>query len=237
MFSEMLKPVARRATIQDRVYNDLRASLMKGQFEPGQSMVVQMLADAFETSPMPVREALRRLAAEHALEVLPNGTVRIPLVDVATLEDICRARMPIEGLATELACDSNDPELVATLQKVIDEHDRAIARGNLEKCLDLNQAFHFSLYGAANSSVLLRLIESLWLQYAPYIRLASHVASSSAETDYTGTDFHVKVVEALSRADRAAARAAIEQDIARTSAVVLVALQGVPHEADSSEPA
>jgi DNA-binding GntR family transcriptional regulator len=228
MFREMLKPVAKRATIQDRVYNELRASLMKGRFNPGQPMVVQMLADAFETSPMPVREALRRLAAEHALEVLPNGTVRIPRVDAATLEDICRARMPIEGLATQLACEINDPELIANLRRLIEEHNRVIARHDVEKSLDLNQEFHFSLYRASNSGVLTRLIESLWLQYGPYIRLASQQTGSRdnpSQSHYTGTDYHVQLVEALTRADAAAARAAIEQDIARTSAIVLMALE------------
>ena len=95
-------PVSSRTTIQDGVYQQLRQALMNGQFNPAQSLTIAGLAETFGTSNMPVREALRRLAAENALEIASNGSARVPVVTAARLDDLCRARIAVEALATEL---------------------------------------------------------------------------------------------------------------------------------------
>ena len=59
-------------TLGQRVYNGLRDYLMAGQLQPGQKLTLRDLAAALNVSPMPVRESVRRLAAEGALEILPN---------------------------------------------------------------------------------------------------------------------------------------------------------------------
>src|SRR5271155_5767889 len=97
-----LEPILSRLTIQDSVHQQLRHALMIGRFDPGQVMTIASLADSFGTSHMPVREALRRLAAENALEIAPNGSARVPFVTRGRLDDLCRARIAVEGLATEL---------------------------------------------------------------------------------------------------------------------------------------
>ena len=82
-------PVSSRTTIQDGVYQQLRQALMNGQFNPAQSLTIAGLAETFGTSNMPVREALRRLAAENALEIASNGSARVPVVTAA------RTRRPL----------------------------------------------------------------------------------------------------------------------------------------------
>ncbi len=65
-------------TRREQVYREVRRALMGGSFEPGQKITVTSLAIALGVSAMPVREALRRLAAERALEMQPNRSVRVP---------------------------------------------------------------------------------------------------------------------------------------------------------------
>ena len=65
-----------RMTLQERVYLALRKALILGRFAPGQALTVNELALRFETSPMPVREALARLVSEQALETSSNRSVR-----------------------------------------------------------------------------------------------------------------------------------------------------------------
>ena len=60
-----------RQTLSDQVYGDLKELLQAGEMEPGQRFTLRGLAAAIGTSAMPVREAVTRLAAEQALEVLP----------------------------------------------------------------------------------------------------------------------------------------------------------------------
>lgn len=85
---------------------------MVGRFDPGQTLTIASLADSFGTSHMPVREALRRLAAENALEIAPNGSARVPAISKARLDDLCRARIAIEGLAAELAVPNADAQFI-----------------------------------------------------------------------------------------------------------------------------
>ena len=74
-----ITPVARE-TLHDRVYAELRRSLIHGVFVTGQMLRIQDLAEKLQTSTMPVREALGRLVSEQALEALPNRTVRVPVI-------------------------------------------------------------------------------------------------------------------------------------------------------------
>src|ERR1700734_2229449 len=93
----LVSRAGRRVTLQDSVYAQLRSLLMRGQFDPGQTLIVQSLATTLQTSTMPVRGALLQLVSENALEVLPSGTTRVPDVSLAKLEDLRTARVSIEG--------------------------------------------------------------------------------------------------------------------------------------------
>lgn len=70
-----LKPVGARRTVQDQVYEQLRDALISGAFLAGESFTISALSERFKTSHMPVREALRRLAAQNALRISATGTV------------------------------------------------------------------------------------------------------------------------------------------------------------------
>ena len=112
--SSELQPVAARVTVADTVYLNLRQALILGRFDPGQALTIGALAETFQTSHMPVREALRRLGAEGAVQIRPNGSAHVPQALPKALEDINRARMALEGLAAELAAQRiSGPELAA----------------------------------------------------------------------------------------------------------------------------
>ena len=92
-----------RETLHDRVYAELRRSLVHGVFVSGEMLRIQDLAEKLRTSTMPVREALARLVSEQALEALPNRSVRVPVITREKLEDLARARVLIEGEVTSRA--------------------------------------------------------------------------------------------------------------------------------------
>ena len=161
-----------RGQLQNRVFEQLRRGLMVGAFVPGQVMSLRKLATAFGTSPMPVREALTRLVVASALEETANGSVCVPRLTPARLAELFAVRELLEGAAGEAACRHCTPELIGELASINDELLAAIARRNLIGCLSLNQRFHFVLYEAAQSDVLMPLIESLWLQFGPTMYLS-----------------------------------------------------------------
>ncbi len=90
-------------TLASRVYRELRDFLMAGQVQPGQMLTLRELAAALGVSPMPVREAVRRLAAEGGLETLPNRRVRVPILTRSRFRELLAIRLAVEGLAVEKA--------------------------------------------------------------------------------------------------------------------------------------
>jgi hypothetical protein len=105
-----------RETVQERVYGVLRDRLMRGGFEPGQKLKIAELASALGTSAMPVREALNRLAAERAIESLPNRSVRVPALSRDALQDLMETRFAVEGLAVARAAANMTAETLAQLR-------------------------------------------------------------------------------------------------------------------------
>src|SRR5204862_3510318 len=96
----------------------LTNAIMSGLFVPGQRITIRGLAATLGTSPIPVREAIRRLTSERALEVLRNGSIAVPKMTREKFEDLRRSRILIEGFATELAA----PNLTqADIRKLEDE--------------------------------------------------------------------------------------------------------------------
>ncbi len=169
-----LSKVSSRVTVQDNVYEQLRHALMWGSFEPSQVVTIAALAAEFGTSHMPVREALRRLAAENGLEIARNGSARVPDISRARLDDICRVRVSLEGLATELATPhmgSGDIDRCLTLAR---EHEALGREGKIYEMLRKNQEFHFTIYELSGSETLPQMIETLWLRLGPYMRLLTN---------------------------------------------------------------
>ena len=207
-----------RETVQDRVYSVLRDRLMRGGFEPGQKLKIAELATALGTSAMPIREALNRLAAERAIESMPNRSVRVPSLAKESLRDLMEARCANEGLAVERAAANMDPDTLATLREFIIAQSATDAEHVSEASAEQNRAFHFAIYRCSGSAVLLPIIESLWLQFGPYLRLASERFDGR---EGRGTHFHREIVAALTKGDGKAARAALESDIGRSFDLVM----------------
>lgn len=200
-------------TLQERVYQELRSALMRGHFQPGQPITIRWLAEQVGTSVMPVREAIQRLVAERALQLLPNRAVRVPVLDHQTLSEVYRIRAILEGEAAELACSHMSKQEIAQLRNIQNKMDHALATHDIVTFLEANQEFHFAVYLGAKTNVLMPIIESLWLSSGPMLRAAyadiprlnTHLASAVA--------YHHAAIDALAHGGGAAARAALMADI------------------------
>ena len=207
-----------RETVQERVYGVLRDRLMRGAFEPGQKLKIAALAAALGTSAMPVREALNRLAAERAIESLPNRSVRVPSLSTDALRDLMETRLAVEGLAVARAAANMTDETLTRLRKLIAAQSETDSEHISEASAEQNRAFHFTLYKQSGSTVLLPIIECLWLLFGFFLCVASERFDGR---EGRGTNFHVAIVAALARGDAKAARAALESDIERSFKLVM----------------
>lgn len=194
-------------TRQEWVYQELREALLSGRFMPGLSVTLRGLAGDLGVSPMPVREALRRLVAENALEALDNRRLRVPRMSQNRLDELCRARIALETTAAERALPAIDAKRLERLRGLDREVDAAVRVGDAETYLVKHRAFHFTIYGALPSQVLLPLIESVWLQLGPFMRMVLN------HLDSYEVDRHVEILDAIACGDSRGLNFAVEADI------------------------
>lgn len=200
-----------RDSLHLRVYNELRRALIAGVFLPGQPVTLRQLVKSLGTSIMPVRDAVGRLIAAGALEMLPNRSVIVPLMTRRKFTELSRLRQALEGMAAEEACRRMDPQAFARVKKINEAVKKAIASGDREKAFLRNRDFHFSIYESSKLQVALPLIDALWLQAAPFLclSLVKHEAHWDAK-------HHDAAVAALSAGKPSAVRRAVECDIKAT---------------------
>ena len=162
-----------RQTLGERAYARLADLLMSGRLAPGEKLSLRAAADVLGVSIMPVREAVSRLVADGALEVAPNRAVRVPLMTAEQFRDLTKVRIAIEGhAAAEAALHRSDADLAAIARA--EEAMRAESRKSkpdLPRAVELNKTFHFAVYEASQSPVLVEIIRALWLKAGPVINL------------------------------------------------------------------
>jgi DNA-binding GntR family transcriptional regulator len=211
----------KRGSVQDGVLEKLRRGLMVGAFIPGQIISIRRLAALVGTSPMPVRDALSQLLAANALEELPNRSVRVPVLSSSRLQELFAVREAIECMAARRACDNVTPALIRSLREINKELVAAIQARAFHETLDANQRFHFTLYRAAESEVLMPLIESLWLQCGPTL----YFSLGSANTPWTAVE-HTKIMAGLTKRDGNLVTDAVVRDIRSTATHLLKEVPG-----------
>jgi DNA-binding GntR family transcriptional regulator len=194
--------------IHQWVFRALRRAIMTGHFPPGQAVTIRGLAESMNVSAMPVRDALRRLVAERALELLDNRRVRVPSMTTERFDELLTARIALETEAAARALPLIDETRLRELHAIDDRINRADAEGAPDTVVEQNFHFHHTLYMARPGSIFVPLIESVWLQTGPFMRVALEETPSNDPIDR-----HVEALAAIAERNPAALRRAIEADI------------------------
>jgi DNA-binding GntR family transcriptional regulator len=211
-----------RQTLGERAYAQLADLLMSGRLAPGEKLSLRAAADVLGVSIMPVREAVSRLVADRALEVTPNRAVRVPLMSAAQFRDLTKVRIAIEGHAAAEAAlhrDNNDLVSIACAEAAMRAESESPAP-DLPRAVELNKTFHFAVYEAAHSPILVEIIRALWLKAGPVINLDLR-ANPERLGKGAAIRCHANVRKAIAEGDGAAARAGIAADITDAADVIL----------------
>ncbi len=181
---------------------------MIGAIPPGSSLTMRGLAEAMQLSPTPIREALRRLSSEHAIEVKQNRRMSVPEMTLGRFEELVALRVALETHAAERALPYVSDIKIEKMESIDQAMDEALARNDLESLTILNQEFHRTLYMVNPNQVSIPLIESVWLQLGPFQRQVIERLE-----EFYKVDRHKEVLEALRTRDVAALVAAMASDI------------------------
>lgn len=196
--------------VHEQVYRQLRDMILFGELEPGQAVTIQGLVEQLGAGMTPVREALRRLTAEGALDALGNRRIVVPELTEAAVDELFTARDALEPLLAAHATRWASAADIAVLEQEDAALDAAIVKGDVGGYLRANHRFHQALNGLARMPIVEGMALGLWLRFGPSLRVVCGQVGTRNLPDR-----HKELITALQAHDEAAAREAMAQDVAQ----------------------
>ena len=190
------------------VYNSLCQLILSGEFVPGISFTFRGIANSFGVSTMPVREAANRLISEGALDMSEKRRITVSQMTQSKFDELKVARLTLEPHLAGLALNHINSKRVNLLINIDKNLDYAISTGNVVDYIKYNYQFHFGIYEAGSSPVLLPLVRTLWLRFSPFYRIVAGRAGTQ-----TMKDFHKSAIDAIKDKDSVALINAMHSDI------------------------
>lgn len=148
------------STSAEAVYRKLLHMIFSKQLRPGQRLPEVLLAEQLEVSRTPVREALRRLANEGLVVLMPNVGASVVTPTRAEMLDTYEVRNVLECLAVRKAAGRIGAVQLARLEEKIEEETEVFALRDLEAYIEINNAFHRIIAEASGNLVLADSIEN-----------------------------------------------------------------------------
>jgi DNA-binding GntR family transcriptional regulator len=143
------------------VYRRLKDQIISGDLAPGSRLIELSIAADFGVSRTPVREALKRLAAENLVLADPARGMIVHAPDAGEIEDVFIVREALDGLAARLAAHRITPSELSRLRLIVDTMRQAIQSDRREQIVIANQRFHDVIYAAAGNAMLARVASDL----------------------------------------------------------------------------
>ncbi|QBF32654.1 GntR family transcriptional regulator [Thalassococcus sp. S3] len=146
----------------------LRRQIILGEIRPDARLRQEDLASRLDASRMPLREALRTLAAEGFVKIQPNRGAVVAPIDPDELREITELRVALETMAIRHAIPRLSNDTIDVASRIQDE----IERSRDDAFAGLNAQFHAALYEASTRRLLLRQIANLHNLSDRYLRVA-----------------------------------------------------------------
>ena len=192
----------------DQLFRTLRKRIMFGEVSPGQAMTLRGIGTEFEVSVTPVREALKRLAAEGALSISVTGRFQTPELSQDRIEELASLRALIEVELAVRALPRAHMALIERLQTINNSIALAVAKADAVTYIRTNLEFHRTLYLRAQAPAMLATVETVWLQMGPTMRaLYGRLQRKDPPIN------HRLILAALKAGDEAGLRVAVRADV------------------------
>ncbi len=212
--------------LRNLVAEQLRAAILEGRYKPGEWLRQERLAQELNVSQMPVREALKELAAEGLIEHVPYRGVRVIEFSAEDIEDLYAHRAFLEGRAAAYAAQhitENELQTLASLMKEMGNHAAPEQVGTYRL---LNRQFHQTIFIASRREYLVRALQQMWAAFPTMLigNFAFTATRPLPERDLTDADEHLAIFNALNAHQPQAAEQAMRKHIISTAQHLLESL-------------
>lgn len=212
-------PIVRRP-LHEEATDRLRDLIVQGRLVPGERLNERLLSVQLGLSRTPLREAIKVLATEGLVELLPNRGAIVSHMDTARLSETLVVMGALEALAGELACinatDAQVNEIRALHYEMLAYH----ARGDLAGYFKFNQAIHLKIVKYSGNTMLF----NAYRQLNANVRRARYLANLSRERWDAAVREHDEILAALGARDVKRIKALLSDHLAHKLASVLAAL-------------
>lgn len=182
----------------EQVASDLRQRILSGEIAPGTRIRQEEVAERFGVSRLPVREALRMLAAEGLTELESNKSARVPVLDMDQIVLLYKMRERLEPLALTTSIPSLDD---AQLDRLMEIQTLIEGDDDLQNFLELDREFHLLTYAGCSSEELIGTVTRLW-NTTQYYRRAFMVVTGPQRRWVVNAE-HALLLDAIKRRDLA----------------------------------
>lgn len=203
--------LARGDGLADQAYGVLRDAILSHRIPPGSRLSVPEVARQLDISRSPAREAITRIQYEGLADFVPQRGAVVSSIGLDELVEIYDVREVLEGLAARRAAQTADPDLIAALQRVWHQHDRAIADGDVPTHMELDIEFHHLIRSASDNVRLGDALDRLQGQ----IRLAMFTTASRGGGMPAALAEHQQLIEVIGSGDGDAAERVARDHIRR----------------------
>ena len=194
-------------TVKSLLVEKLRDEILQGELIPGQYLRLEEIANRFEVSTMPVREALSDLEAEGLVTIFPHRGAIVTELSPEDLEDIYDIRAALEALAARLAVPRLTRQILDQLHRYVEQMDTHL--GEMVTLIKLNHDFHITLYHASGRRHLVDLTNMLRYRTRHYL----HAYISDLGGMPLAQSEHWEIVEACERSDAESVAALIHHHV------------------------
>lgn len=210
------QPISRQA-LHLAVMDRLRKMITEGLLPPGSHLNERALCEQLGVSRTPLREALKMLAVERLIDLLPNRGARVVTLSASDIADAFELLSGLEALAGELACERITQAEVDEIHELHSAMDACYANGDLPGYFDCNRRIHDRINAAARNPALTQMYQSV-NQRLQALRFRSNLHAGKWER---AIDEHVAMLQALRQRDGAALGRLLRSHLMAKCAAVL----------------
>lgn len=209
--------------VAETVHGCLRAAVISGLLQPGTPLREDELAQLFDVSRTPVREAMLRLEAEHLAERMPRRGMVVSKVSPDEILEIYLVRASLDGLSARLAASSATPMEIDELRWVNGQLRDAAEAKAYDRMSGLNLRFHELVCRASRNTVLIVFIS----QIHDRVRRFPGSTTSRGKRAFDALEEHDAIIQAIEARDPDAAERAARLHLERAMQERVVMIQEV----------
>ena len=203
-------------TSSDSVYMELRGKILSRELKPAQRLLEVKIANEMGVSRTPVREALRRLANEGLVKIVPNSGARVASPSSHEMDNSYSVREYLEDMSVELACRTGmDKRTLERLDGLVRDGDAAYDAGDVDAFLAANNDFHRIIAEAGKNYVLSEYVDNIIQRTNVYI----YFYSKFIEAENKSSGEHRAILRAIAQRDRIGAQELMKQHLERVHAM------------------